>query len=75
MTQMAAMHAVKNSTVNQSIKALALRENVGSAKAAKAAKGGMDSSSARSAADVKIEVTQGTATNSTGRLRWGLRQG
>ncbi len=76
-TQMARAQKLKNSRVNQSIKAPRLRRRVGSAKAAKAAMPGSARSKARSDKPVNQVAPTVTATNHKGkaRLRGSARLG
>ena len=62
-------HRLKNSTVNQSISAAALRLKVGSANAARQASAGSASSSTRSPARVSTALATGTPAISRGRPR------
>ena len=72
ITQIARAEAVKNSSVNQSIKAPTLRRSVGRAKAASAARAGRPSSNARSAGWVVMVAPMDTRVNQRGtsRCRW-----
>jgi hypothetical protein len=71
-TQMVSAQPLKNSSVNQSIRAATLRLSVGRAKAASVASAGSPSSSARSAVSVSSAATSETSRNHSGSATWRL---
>jgi hypothetical protein len=71
-TQIINAPALKNSKVNQSIKALTLRFSVGKAKAAKVANAGKANNKERSPDSDKQVVKMTTVTNHKGKNKWGL---
>jgi hypothetical protein len=74
MTQMVRAQKLKNSSVNQSIRAPKLRRKVGKANAAKAAIPGKASKSALSDMPVNQVATTVTPLNHKGKARCGKRQ-
>ena len=70
-TQMMSAQTLKNSSVNQSIRAPRLRRNVGNARAAKVAMAGSEVKSARSDKPVNQVAPTVTITNHSGKPRCG----